>query len=83
MLLPSEWTDIEIVGAYRVSNPVRVLALAEEMRRAAKRRRENMLLGLTVWEAIELALRRGRRQQVRGGIRPAAVVSAACRVRPK
>jgi hypothetical protein len=81
MLLPSELTEFEIVGTFRVTNPVRVLALAEEMRRVATKRRELNLLGLTLWEAIERALRRkgGDDRQGPGGSFPVVADRPSCR----
>lgn len=58
MLFPSEMTEIEIVGAYEVVNPVAVRAIAEARRVEKRKRREVAKLGLTMDEAIERALRR-------------------------
>lgn len=56
MLMPSE-SQIEVVGAFEVANPVGLAAIAAFRLREALTKRQLARDGLTVGEAIERALR--------------------------
>lgn len=66
MLFPSEMHETEMVNAFEVRLPWRAKAIADARRMEARKRRQVERAGLTMHEAIEMALRQRPRLRDRG-----------------